>query len=114
MYAHPKYVSALVEYIAEDFRKSRLAMADDSIGGMIVCDSSEQAREVHEAMKDTGYSFALILHDVDDKETRERHVNDFKKAIHQYDFTSFYPKTARNMNKRKKDRFLIDPNLISW
>lgn len=33
MYAHPKYVSALVEYITDDFRKSRIAMNDESIGG---------------------------------------------------------------------------------
>lgn len=46
MYAHPKYVSALVEYITDDFRKSRIAMNDESIGGMIVCDSSEQARAI--------------------------------------------------------------------
>ena len=48
MYAHPKYVSALVEYITDDFRKSRIAMNDESIGGMIVFDSSVQARAIFE------------------------------------------------------------------
>lgn len=115
MYAHPKYVSALVDYIAEDFRKSRLAMADDSIGGMIVCDSSEQAREVREAMKDTGYTFALILHDIDDKETRERHVNDFKKG--RLDFLIVYNMLltgfdAPRLKKLYLGRLIKDHNLL--
>lgn len=80
MYAHPKYVSALVEYIADDFRKSRVAMNDDSIGGMIVCDSSDQAKAVYDAMQGTAFSSALILHDVDDKDTRKGYVDDFKKG----------------------------------
>ena len=37
VYAHPKYVSALVEYIVEDFKHSRIALGDTTIGGMIVC-----------------------------------------------------------------------------
>lgn len=80
MYAHPKYVSALVEYIADDFRKSRIAMNDNSIGGMIVCDSSDQAKAVYDAMQGTAFSSALILHDVDDKDTRKGYVDDFKKG----------------------------------
>lgn len=80
MYAHPKYVSALVEYIADDFRKSRVAMNDASIGGMIVCDSSDQAKAVYDAMQGTAFSSALILHDVDDKDTRKGYVDDFKKG----------------------------------
>ena len=80
MYAHPKYVSALVEYITDDFRKSRIAMNDNSIGGMIVCDSSEQAKAVFEAMQGTAFSSALILHDVDNKDIREVYVDDFKKG----------------------------------
>ena len=80
MYAHPKYVSALVEYITDDFRKSRIAMNDESIGGMIVCDSSEQARAIFEELKSYPYSAALILHDADDKETRKDNIDAFKKG----------------------------------
>lgn len=80
MYAHPAYVTPLVEYITDDFRKSRIAINDDTIGGMIVCDSSDQAKVVYEKMQDTGFSSALILHDVDDKETRQGYVTAFKKG----------------------------------
>lgn len=80
LYSHPKYVKALVAYIAEDFSKSRKAMGDDTIGGMIVCDSSEQAQQVYKEMQSTSFSSALILHDEDDKETRKDKRNSFKKG----------------------------------
>ena len=81
VYAHPKYVSALVEYIVDDFKHSRIALGDSSIGGMIVCDSSDQARMVEQELKNyTDVSHALILHDVDDKETRRGYQDDFKKG----------------------------------
>ena len=81
VYAHPKYVAALVEYIVDDFFRSRIALNDSTIGAMIVCDSSEQAKMVHEELN--GYSevsHVLILHDVDDKETRRGYQEDFKKG----------------------------------
>ncbi|MGG4343692.1 type I restriction endonuclease [Paenibacillus lautus] len=80
LYAHPKYVSALVEYITTDFTKSKILYNDDTIGGMIVCDSSEQARAVFEEMNKSSFSSALILHDEDDKDTRKQYRNAFKKG----------------------------------
>lgn len=47
LYAHPCFVSAMLDYILEDFAQSRVAFGDDSIGGMVVCDSAEQARALH-------------------------------------------------------------------
>lgn len=81
VYAHPKYVSALAEYIVDDFKHSRVALGDSSIGGMIVCDSSDQARRVEEELQNyPDVSHALILHDVDDKEIRREYQDDFKKG----------------------------------
>ncbi len=81
VYAHPKYVEALVEYIVDDFKRSRIALGDSTIGGMIVCDSSDQARTVEEKLNNyPDISHVLILHDVDDKETRRHHQDDFKKG----------------------------------
>lgn len=81
IYAHPKYVAALVDYIVEDFKHSRIALGDSSIGGMIVCDSSEQARTVEEILNDyPEISHVLILHDADDQETRRGYQEDFKKG----------------------------------
>lgn len=80
VYAHSTYVKPLVEYIARDFKKSRVAMNDSTIGGMIVCDSSKQARAIYVAMQHTAFTSALILHDEDDTETRKQYRNAFKKG----------------------------------
>lgn len=80
LYSHPKYVKELVNYITVDFANSKIRYNDDTIGGMIVCDSSEQARAVFDEMKKSASSSALILHDEDDKDTRKQYRNDFKKG----------------------------------
>lgn len=81
VYAHPKYVSALVEYIVEDFKHSRIALGDSTIGGMIVCDSSSQAVKIEEELdKYPELTHELILCDVEDKETRRGYQEDFKKG----------------------------------
>lgn len=48
VYSHPKFVEPMLEYIVRDFEKSRGALADASIGGMVICDSAEQARQMFE------------------------------------------------------------------
>ena len=80
MYAHPNYVRDLTKYIVEDFQRSRIALGDSTIGGMIVCDSSEQAREVFRQIQDYDLKCALILHDQDDEDTRDQERIDFKKG----------------------------------
>lgn len=115
MYAHPSYVTPLVEYIVEDFQKTRIALNDDTVGGMIVCDSSEQAKVVFEKMQNTGFSSALILHDVDDKETRQQHVTDFMKGT--IDFLIVYNMLltgfdAPRLKKLYLGRVIKDHNLL--
>ena len=44
VYAHPKFVEPMLDYIVNDFENARIAMNDASIGGMVVCDSSEHCR----------------------------------------------------------------------
>ena len=48
MYAHPKFVEPMLDYIVQDFEKARIAMNDNGIGGMVICDSSEQAKMMYE------------------------------------------------------------------
>lgn len=52
IYAHPKFVEPMLEYIVRDFEKSRGALADASIGGMVICDSADQARQMFEIFSD--------------------------------------------------------------
>lgn len=81
IYSHPKYVTALVEYITNDFNKTKIRLNDNSIGAMVVCDSSKQARAVFETLNNyEGITSALILHDEDDKEIRRTEQDDFKKG----------------------------------
>jgi type I restriction enzyme R subunit len=47
VYAHEKFVEPMLDYIVEDFVNSRNRFGDHSIGGMVVCDSAEQARTMH-------------------------------------------------------------------
>ena len=48
IYSHDKFVEPMLDYIVEDFVKSRVRFGDHTIGGMVVCDSSEQAKNLFE------------------------------------------------------------------
>lgn len=80
IFAHPKYTRDLTKYIVDDFKKSRLMYNDETIGGMIVCDSQAQARNVFNDLAAYDLSKALILYNEDDKKTRSEEVDDFKKG----------------------------------
>lgn len=51
VYAHDRFVEPMLDYIVEDFVKSRIRLDDHSIGGMVVCDSSEQAEKLVKVFK---------------------------------------------------------------
>ena len=108
VYAHPKFVEPMLDYIVKDFENARIAMIDNSIGGMVVCDSSEQAKMMFEIFEsnyaisqeesllmaaETSSSYgdkkkieskvksaALILHDIGTKDDRKEKVEDFKEG----------------------------------
>jgi len=48
IYAHPKFAEPMLDYIVRDFEKSRGALGDASIGGLVICDSAEQAKQMFE------------------------------------------------------------------
>ena len=80
VYAHPKFVGDMLDYVLNDFRKGR-KLLDDSIGAMIVCDSSKQAREFAKQLEcQDEFSFALVLHDEGTKQDRKDIQEDFKKG----------------------------------
>lgn len=102
IYSHPKFVEPMLDYIVRDFEKSRGALGDASIGGMVICDSADQAKEMHKifnavyadkanssSAESEGYTAqaaeknrvktaALILHDIGSKDERKQWVEDFK------------------------------------
>eukprot|EP00825_Cyclidium_porcatum_P024158 TRINITY_DN26676_c0_g1_i1.p2 TRINITY_DN26676_c0_g1~~TRINITY_DN26676_c0_g1_i1.p2 ORF type:complete len:217 (+),score=26.29 TRINITY_DN26676_c0_g1_i1:118-768(+) len=48
IYSHAKFAEPMLDYIVQDFIKSRIRFGDHSIGAMIVCDSADQARKLYE------------------------------------------------------------------
>lgn len=104
VYAHRKFVEPMLDYIVKDFEKARIAMNDNTIGGMVVCDSSEQAKMMYDIfqvqyaktgvagnLSKTTYSIkekqnsqvtsaVVILHDIGTKKEREQLVEDFKEG----------------------------------
>ena len=106
VYAHERFVEPMLDYIVQDFENARVGMNDNTIGGMVVCDSSEQAEMMYEIFQNkyavtnveslsmaaepsVGYnsqkrqnskvtSAALILHDAGTKDDRKILVEDFK------------------------------------
>lgn len=48
LYAHPRFTEPLLDYIVDDFVNSRIRFGDHTIGGMVICDSSAQARKLFE------------------------------------------------------------------
>jgi len=48
IYAHHQFVEPMLEYILKDFKHSRQTEDDETIGAMVVCDSSDQAKMMYE------------------------------------------------------------------
>ncbi len=46
IFSHTRFVEPMLDYIVEDFVKSRIRFNDDTIGGMVVCDSADQAEQM--------------------------------------------------------------------
>lgn len=107
VYAHPRFVEPMLDYVIKDFERARIAFNDNTIGGMVVCDSSDQAKMMYEIFQDKyaektvsddlllaaepheSYgdkkkneskvkSVAVILHDIGTKDDRKNQVDEFK------------------------------------
>lgn len=137
IYAHHAFVKPMLAYIVRDFEKSRTTLNDSSIGGMVICDSSEQAKEMF-AQFQANYAFksvaeipggydagilmankvksaALILHDIGSKEERDTWVEDFKAGnidllfVYNMLLTGF---DAKRLKKLYLGRVIRDHNLL--
>lgn len=105
VYAHQRFVEPMLDYIVQDFERARISFNENTIGGMVVCDSSDQAKMMFEifqskyaeqnnelniaAEPNEGYgnqkraaskvkTAAVILHDIGTKQDRKDQVEDFK------------------------------------
>lgn len=106
IYAHPKFAQPLLDYIVNDLIKFRREQQDTSLGGMVVCDSANQAKELFRlfeekyGQQETDASVlmaaeptakygnheepvltaSLILHDENDKAIRKELISTYKKG----------------------------------
>jgi len=89
IYSHESFVDPMLEYIVTDFEKSRVIFDDNTIGGLVICDSSDQAKKMFEIFNDkyanreaidkkTVRTAALILYDIGSKEERKGKVEAYK------------------------------------
>lgn len=125
IYAHPRFVEPMLDYIVEDFERSRIALGDNTIGGMVICDSSDQAKKMFEifekkyAAQDGAnnkvQTAALILHDIGTKDERKKKVEDFKAG--KIDFLFVYNMLltgfdAKRLKKLYLGRIIKKHNLL--
>jgi len=52
VYAHEKFVEPMLDYIIKDFEQLRIARDNNTVGGMVVCDSSDQAKMMYEIFQE--------------------------------------------------------------
>jgi type I restriction enzyme R subunit len=118
VFAHSSFVEPMLDYIVDDFEKSRSTFDDATIGGMVVCDSSDQAKEMFKIFNEkysaeteqeeelpqaaepkgkyktklkNSYKVktaALILHDIGSPQERKDFVENFKEG--EIDFLFVY------------------------
>jgi type I restriction enzyme, R subunit len=93
--AHKNFVSPMLDYILVDLQRSRMLHNDRTIGGMVVCDSSDQAMQMQtqfeEKFKNSSeMTSALILYDAGTKNERMDLVEDFKEGESRYPFCLQY------------------------
>ena len=125
IYSHERFVEPMLDYIVHDFTESRIKFGDKTIGAMVVCDSSEQAKKLQEIF-DIKYAIttptntnpltsALILHDIGSKEERKQEVKDFKNGkidilfVYNMLLTGF---DAKRLKKMYLGRVVREHNLL--
>ncbi len=90
---HENYVKELIRYIITDFKTFRKIQGDNTLGGMIICETGTQAKKIYELFSEiqdelnqendnkTDFKVGIILHDVGDKTIRTDVIKDFKKNM---------------------------------
>ncbi|MCQ2279082.1 MAG: DEAD/DEAH box helicase family protein [Bacteroidales bacterium] len=82
---HETYLKAVLKYIFHDIRKSRIQLDSKHMGGMIVCETNPQARNMlqlfneMQTQEEHPLKAVLILHDEGDKEERKGLIETFKR-----------------------------------
>lgn len=54
---HPSYVEELAHYIMRDLKEFRKIQGEDTLGGMVICETSEQARRLYDVFQEKWEEF---------------------------------------------------------
>lgn len=141
IYKNTKFAAPLLDYICDDLIKFRRDQQDATLGGMVVCDSADQAKELFRLFQEkygeqeTDASLlmvaeprekyglkeepkltaSLILHDENDKKVRKELIKAYKKG--QVDILFVYNMLltgfdAKRLKKLYLARVIQDHNLL--
>lgn len=138
IYSHKRFVEPMLDYVVKDLEQGRIAMSDNTIGGMVVCDSSVQAKMMHElflekyAVKpeaqldmaaEPGETYAtkkknsdvktaqVILHDIGTKQDRRDWVADYKAG--NIDFLFVYNMLLTGFDAKRLKKLYIGRKIKS-
>lgn len=139
LFADHRFVEPMLDYIVKDMEQARIAMNDNSIGGMVVCDSSEQAKMMYEVFQETyaektetEFNLAaeepasygekkressavkraqVILHDIGTKQDRRNWVSDFK--VGKLDFLFVYNMLLTGFDAKRLKKLYIGRKIKS-
>ncbi|MBP1640414.1 MAG: restriction endonuclease subunit [Bacteroidetes bacterium] len=138
IFAHHNFVNPMLDYILNDLQQFRDSERDSSLAGMVVCDSSKQAKalftrfeELYGKQDETvrvaaspplqygskreNMTAALILHDVNDKQYRRDQIDNYKAGnidilfVYNMLLTGF---DAKRLKKLYLARVVNDHNLL--
>jgi len=139
LFAKPQFVEPMLDYIVKDMEQARISMNDYSIGGMVVCDSADQAKMMYEIFQHTYaeqtdgvFDFAaeepesygqkkrqnskvskaqVILHDIGTKQDRRDWVSDFK--VGKLDFLFVYNMLLTGFDAKRLKKLYIGRKIKS-
>lgn len=139
IYSHHRFVEPMLDYIVKDMEQARISMDDNTIGGMVVCDSSDQAKMMHEVFQekyaDTTTSILnlaaeepasygrkknddskvntaqVILHDIGTKQDRNDWVADYKAG--NIDFLFVYNMLLTGFDAKRLKKLYIGRKIKS-
>mgnify|MGYP003114520984 FL=1 len=139
VFAHYKFVEPMLDYIVKDMEQARIAMNDNSIGGMVVCDSSDQAKMMFDIFQENyadktepNLNMAaeepityttkkkeasdvktakVILHDIGTKQERRDWVADFKAG--KLDFLFVYNMLLTGFDAKRLKKLYIGRKIKS-
>ena len=98
---HDTYIKALLKYIITDFKNFRTMQNDNSLGAMIICETSKQAEMLNTYFQEvqlelnfenktkTAFKQGLVLYDSGNSDEKNKIIDGFKKT-HEIDVLIVY------------------------